>query len=176
MKHIITSIAIALAGLCAFADIYTVDVTKTPQFAPAGKILQVQVVSTTATGTATVKSVSTVPVTQFQDVVTTYTNKTTYTYVYTNALEQTFTNTVDYVPLPLGPTVTSYTTNYLVTVATNLVPVTTATVCVTNALSDTVTCAGGVGSATPSSKFTVPNDPVFYEGTAAGRVLLIIER
>jgi len=174
MKRLLTLLAIALS-LAAFADIYTVDVTKTPQFAPAGKILQVQVVSTTATGTATVKSVSTVPVTQFQDVVTTYTNKTTYTYVYTEGTE-TFTNTVDYLPLPLGPTVTSYTTNYLVTVATNLVPVTTATVCVTNALSDTVTCAGGVGSATPSSKFTVPNDPVFYEGTAAGRVLLIIEK
>jgi len=175
MKHLLTALAIALTGLCAFAEIDTIDVTGGyVPFAPA-KVAQVRVLSSVASGTAQVKSVSTLPVVEIRDVVTTFTNGTTYTYTYTNGTA-TVTNTVGYIPLPLGPTVTSYVTNYVVTVSTNRVPTTTSTVVVTNSIGGSITCAGGVGSDNPSNTYLIPGEPVFYDGTSKGRVLLIIER
>jgi len=174
MKNLILTLAIALMGLCAVAQIDTIDVTSGARTESPAKVVGVRVLSSVASGTAQVKSVSTLPVIVNVDHVNATTNHT-YTYVYTNGT-QTVTNTVDHLPLPLGPTVTSYVTNNVVTYHTNSIPTTTSTVVVTNLIGGAITCSGGVGIYSPTNTYLIPGEPIFYTGTAKGRVLLIVER
>lgn len=174
MKRIFTTLAIALMGLFAqSATTLTVGDGEAVEVYAPGKVAAVRVISSVATGTATLKAAAQMPVVSN---VANYASTTnfTYTYVYTNGTA-TVTNTVDYLPLPLGPTVTAYVTNSIVTTVTNLVPTATSAVVVTNALSDAMTCSGGTASSTPSGKYVYPGDLLFFEGTARGRADVIIE-
>ena len=45
----------------------------------------------------------------------------------------------------------------------------------TNTLSS-ITCSGGVGSDAPSGKWVLPGDVLLWDGTAKGRVTVILER
>ena len=70
----------------------------------------------------------------------------------------------------------SATSNWVVRAyaVTNTFPC--VTLCVTNALSSEITCSSGVGMATPNDKYVAPGDPIFFEGTAKGRVKVILTR
>lgn len=140
--------------------------------APA-KIARVEIVSSKATGKATVKRVS--PVTTVGSHIDTYT-KTTYTYttVYSNGVN-VVTNTSPYITRHFATPPISYTTNAVVSTyaITNSVP--GATAAITNAVTEEITCSGGYGGASPSDKWIVPGDRLFYTGNATG-VTVILER
>lgn len=146
--------------LFAFAGYDTLDVSDGPAevTAPA-KVLGVRVVSRVASGTAQLKSVSTLATVTNREVVTVSTNFT-YRYNWT-------TN---------DPPVRSIVTNAVVKAVTNRVPTATATLVVTNSLGGSITCSGGVGTTFPTNTFVMPGEPIHYTGTAKGRVLVIIER
>ena len=140
----------------------------------AAKAVRARLDSSVASGAAAVKAVSSMPV--YTDVSTVlYATNWTYTVVYTND-SQTVTNVTDYVPLPLGPNVTSYATNTVVSVlGTNVASVATSYVTKTNSLVS-LTASGGVATNDVSNGWIFPGDVLFFEGTAKGRVMLIIER
>ena len=140
----------------------------------AAKAVRARLDSSVASGTAAVKAVSSMPV--YTDVSTVlYATNWTYTVVYTNGAE-TVTNVTDYVPLPLGETVTSYATNEVVTVlGTNVASVATSYVTKTNTLVS-LTASGGTATNDVTNGWIFPGDLLFFEGTAKGRVMLIIEK
>ena len=47
---------------------------------------------------------------------------------------------------------------------------------VTNSLTEQITCSGYVGTNAPSGKYVLPGDWLFFDGTAKGRALIVIER
>ena len=140
----------------------------------AAKAVRARLDSSVASGTAAVKAVSSMPV--YTDVSTVlYATNWTYTVIYTNGAE-TVTNVTDYVPLPLGPNVTSYATNSVVTVlGTNVASVATSYVTKTNSLVS-LTASGGTATNDVTNGWIFPGDVLFFEGTAKGRVMLIIEK
>lgn len=171
-------LAIIIAAITANAALETIQIPSGSEyrmFSP-GKVVEVQVLSDTAAGTAAVKASESL-VKMVDDVTTTYTTNVTYSLVYSNGTE-IVTNTVDvdYSPFPSGMRYISYATNTLVTTTsvTNIVPLTVLTV--TNAVGSTITCSGGYGKANPENAYLAPGSTVFAEGTATGRVTLIIER
>lgn len=137
------------------------------------KIARVEIVSSTATGKATVKRVS--PVQILRNHIDTYT-KTNYTYttVYSNGVN-VVTNVSPYITRHFTTPPISYTTNIVVSsyAITNSVP--GATAAITNAVTEEITCSGGYGGASPSDKWLVPGDKLFYSGDATG-VTVILER
>lgn len=175
MKRIAAILLAAFAALpFAFARYGIVELADGGTYVPASpaRVAAVRAVSSVSNGTVAVKSVSTLHVVTNQAVVT-YATNYTYTAVWTNGTGAV-TNTSAHELLPLGSNVTSYATNAIVTATTNWVPTATSTVAVTNTLAS-FTCSGGAGSTNPASVYLVPGEPVFFEGTASGRVTLVVE-
>ena len=182
MKRLAT-IAMLAAALSARAEM---DVIEVPTGAEvqcpyAAKVVGVRVCSSVASGTATVKGVS-----SWEDmgletnVVATATNFT-YTVVSTQLVGSAWasvTNTLPYDPSPWGTASwTSFASNRVVTLATNVTVCVAARVAATNALTASVTCSGGSGTgAAGSFPYVAPGEPIFVEGTARGRALLFVER
>lgn len=176
MKRTVVAAFAALIAAAAFAglDAWTIADGESVAAPFAAKAVRARLDSSVASGTAAVKAVSTMPV--YTDVETVlYATNWTYTVIYTNDTA-TVTNTTDFVPLPLGPNVTSYATNEVVTVlGTNVAHVATSFVVSTNALVS-LTASGGVATNDVSNGWIFPGDVLFFEGTAKGRVMLIIEK
>lgn len=177
MKKLFSLLVMTLAMASAFASVDTILLDENGSYtslSPA-KVLHVRAISSVPTGTATVKAVSVMPV--IGDVETyDYATNFTYTVVYTNDTGSV-TNTTDYIPLPLGETVTSYVTNSIVTVTTNVTRDATSVVTVTNDLCQTITCAAGYGSEDPEdATFIAPGERIFFEGTAKGLITIFVER
>ena len=178
MNKLFSTLAILFAATVANATLEAIQIPSGSDYRilSPGKVVEVQVLSTTATGTASVKAIGTL-VKMVDEVTTTYATNVTYSLVYSNGTE-IVTNTVaiDYSPFPSGMRYISYTTNETVTATsvTNLVPSTVLTV--TNAVGSTITCSGGYGHANPDNAYLASGSTLFAEGTATGRVTLIIER
>lgn len=177
---------IALAAVCcAFAASAAIDYievgygeTVTPT--RAGKVLGARVLSSVASGTATAKAVRSLEVWGNRSEVVATTNFT-YTVVSTQLVDSawaTVTNTTAFNPLPWGAeNWVSFATNTVVTLATNVTPYVSSRVVVTNALTATATCSNGSGTAAAGSDpYILPGEEVFFEGTARGKVWIIIER
>lgn len=141
-----------------------------------GKVQQINVLSTVAGGTATLKSES--KLWGMRDVVTDLsTSNFFWTVVWSNGVEiVTNKSTVAPYPLPPARALISATSNWVVNAfaVTNKEPY--VTLCRTNALSGTITCSSGVAANSPDSKYVAPGDPLFFEGTARGRVTVILTR
>jgi hypothetical protein len=174
VKKYIAAVLAAVCATAALAAYDTVELADGGSYIPAApaRVAAVRALSTVAAGTVAVKSVSTLAVPTNTAVVT-YATNYTYTAIWTNGTE-TVTNTTVHEQLPLGSNVTSYATNTIVTATTNWVPGTAATVAATNTLVS-FTCSGGAGEAVPTNAFLLPGETVFFDGTASGRVLLVIE-
>jgi hypothetical protein len=173
------ALALATISGSAFAKIDAVSIYADAPYTAAfgGKLIGVQVLSSEASGTAVVKAEQKL-ITVSTVVDTTVATNFTYSLVYSNGTEiVTNTAPVDYSPFPANMEYISYATNTVLntlSVITNYVP--TVAMTVTNALTDTITCTGGVGSAALTNKFVAPGDKLHFTGTAAGRVLLLIDR
>lgn len=175
MKRIAAILLAAFAALpFAYARYGIVELVDDGTFVPTSpaRVAAVRAVSSVADGTVAVKSVSTLHVVTNAAVVT-YATNYTYTAIWTNGTGAV-TNTSAHELLPLGSNVTSYVTNAIVTATTNWAPTATSTVSVTNALAS-FSCSGGIGSTNPASVYLIPGEPVFFDGTASGRVTLVIE-
>lgn len=175
MKKLFTALAIVLLGLFAQASYEVIQLSNSSDqtVLEPGKIARVEIVSSVASGTATVKRAS--PVVTVGNHVDTYTKTNfTYTTVWSNGTE-VVTNTTPYLTRRFTVPPISYTTNLVVSSysITNAVPGSSAAL--TNAVTEEITCSSGYGSATPSDKWILPGDRLFYSGTATG-VTLIIER
>lgn len=176
MKRIAAILIAALAAATfAFAEYGIVELTDGGTFVPASaaRVAAVRAVSSVADGTVAVKSVATLHVVSNAAVVT-YSTNYTYTAVWTNGTGAV-TNTSSHELLPLGSNVTSYVTNTIVTASTNWVPTASSSVSVTNTIAS-FACSGGTGSTNPASVYLIPGEPVFFEGTASGRVTLVVEK
>lgn len=175
MKKLFSTLAIVLAATVAQASYEVIQLSSSSDqtvLEPA-KIARVEIVSSVASGKATVKRVS--PVVRVGNRVDTYaTTNYTYTTVWSNGT-QVVTNTTPYLTRRFAVPPISYTTNLVVSSysITNAVPGSTAAL--TNAVTDEITCSSGYGSATPSDKWVLPGDRLFYTGSATG-VILILER
>lgn len=174
MRKLIAAILLAASAAAAFAAYDVVSLTDGATYVPAApaRVAAVRALSTVAAGTVSVKCVSSLPVVTNEAVVA-YATNFTYTAVWTNSTGAV-TNTTAHEQLPLGPNVTSYVTNTIVTATTNWIPGTADTVSATNTLVS-FTCSGGAGEAIPTNTFILPGESVFFDGTASGRVLLVIE-
>lgn len=175
--------AVAAFALGALAEIDVIEVPTGGTVAAPWpcKAVGARVCSSVASGTATVKGVS-----SWEDmgletnVVATATNFT-YTVVstqYVGSAWATVTNTVAFDPSPFGTeNWVSFSTNAVVALSTNVAPAVVSRVVATNALTATVTCSGGAGTGAASeTPWIAPGEPLFAEGTARGRVLLFVER
>lgn len=141
-----------------------------------GKITQISVLSTVSSGTATLKSES--KLWGMRDVVRDLsTSNFFWTVVWSNGV-QIVTNKTTIPPYPLPPAraLISATSNWVVNAyaITNKEPY--ITLCKTNSLSAAITCSGGVATNIPDSKYVAPGDPLFFSGTAKGRVTVILTR
>lgn len=141
-----------------------------------GKVQQINVLSTVASGTVTLKSES--KLWGMRDVVTDLsTSNFVWTVVFSNGVDiVTNKTTVSPYPLPAARALISATSNWVVHAfaVTNKEPY--VTLCKTNALSNTITCSSGVAANQPDSKYVAPGDPLFFSGTAKGRVTVILTR
>ena len=176
MKRLLTALvcaALALAGL-ADTEIVTIADGEACWNHRGGKVAQIHVLSSVASGKATLKSES--KLWGMQDVVTDASTSNFYwTVVWSNGVD-VVTNVSTVAPYPLPDALVSASSNWVVRALaiTNTVP--SVTLCTTNALSSEITCSSGVGSAAPSDKYMAPGDPIFFEGTAKGRVKVILTR
>lgn len=183
MKTLFNALAIALASILFFSVAEaSVDWIQIPsgtshKVLEPGKVVAIQVLSEEASGTATVKAEEKL-VRIVDDVTTTAFTNFTYSLVYSNGTEVvTNTTAVDYSPtFPPSLRYIEYFTNTIVTTTTTTNKVPSAVLTVTNDVGTTVTCSGGYGKANPSDAYLAPGSTVFAEGTANGRVTLIIER
>jgi len=181
MKKLMTTVA----ACCAFAASAAIDCVELPiggsvSLGAPAKVLSARVLSSVASGTATVKAVRSLEVTDVREDVVATTNFT-YTVVSTQLVDAawtTVTNTTAFNPLPWGTeNWVSFATNAVVTLSTNFTPYVSARVVATNALSATATCTNGSGTAAAGSDpYVLPGEQVFVDGTARGRVWIVIER
>lgn len=178
MKRLSTLFAAAFA-VSAHAEFAILELpTGTTNAAPfAAKVAAARVHSSVASGTATVKAVSSLEIWGSETNVMHATNHT-WTVVWTNDAGAASTNTYDFDPSPWGTdNWTSFATNDIVTSTTNVSPVVVSTVRATNALTEAATCSNGTANAAASATpWIVPGDRLFVDGSAEGRVLLILER
>lgn len=180
MKKLFSALAIALLGLCAFADIDTVTIAngESVQVSFPAKVARIEVLSSVASGTASLKSEKLLLGSETRTVGTVYTNFT-YVSISTNDFGICSTNVTsfDQAPfLPPAPFLQSYVTNTTTRTITltNDVPVVVGTV--TNTVGSTLTCTNGFTAASPENCYLVPGDRVFFIGTATGKVTLILEK
>lgn len=180
MKKLFTALAIALLGLCAIASVDTVTIAngESVEVSYSAKVARIEVLSSVAAGTATVKAEKILLASETRTADTVTTNFT-YVSISTNDTGLCTTNVTsfDQAPfLPPAPFLQSYVTNATVTTvtATNVVPIVSATV--TNAVGTTLTCSGGFASQSPADTYLVPGDVLSFTGTATGKVTLILEK
>ncbi len=185
MKTKLAKLAITAALLAALSATAETDVIEVPTGAEvqcpyAAKVVGVRVHSSVASGTATVKAVSSYEAMGLEtNVVETATNYT-YTVVSTQLVDSVWTsvtNTTPFDPSPWGTANwTSFATNRVVTLSTNVTAYVASRVVSTNALTASVTCSGGTGTgAAGSFPWIAPGEPIFIEGTARGRAQLFVE-
>ena len=178
-KHCIMLAALAaFAATLALADTEIVSIADGQAVANhrGGKVQQINVLSTVAAGTVTLKSES--KLWGMRDVVTDLsTSNFVWTVVFSNGV-QVVTNKSTIAPYPLPPAraLISATSNWVVNAfaVTNKEPY--VTLCKTNTLSSAITCSSGVAANQPDSKYVAPGDPLFFSGTAKGRVTVILTR
>ena len=182
MKKLITITCALFAAIAASAAIDYIEVGYGETVVPTrpGKVLGARVLSSVASGTATAKAVRSLEVWENQEDIVAATNYT-YTVVSTQLVDSawvTVTNTTAFNPLPWGTeNWTSFATNTVVTLSTNVTPHVSSRVVVTNALTATATCSNGSGTAAAGSDpYILPGEEVFFEGTARGKLWLIIDR
>ena len=179
MKKLLAILAVAAAFAACALDVIEILPGETTKATASGKVLAVRVLSTVASGTATVRGVTTVASTARTPVEVAATNFT-FTVIATNYVAGslvTSTTTTPFDPYPFGhDNWISFATNSIVTLSTNWTETVTASLLATNAITSQITCSGGIGENAPTGKFIVPGENLSFEGTANGRVLLIIER
>lgn len=179
MKKIMLLALVALCGvLNAAVDTVTIGNGESVKVSFPAKVARIEVLSSAASGTATVKAEKLLLAEADQTVDTVYTNFT-YVSISTNDVGLCTTNVTafDQAPfLPPAPFLQSYVTNvsYRTETVTNLAPYVAATV--TNAVGTTLTCSAGFASQTPDNAWLVPGDVLSFTGTATGKVTLILEK
>ena len=177
MKRLALLICAALS-LAVLADTEIVSITdgEAAWNHRGGKVAQIHVLSSVASGKATLKSESKLWGTR-DEITDLSSSNFVWTVVWSNGVD-VVTNVTTGAPYPLPPAraLISATSNWVVRAyaVTNTLPC--VTLCVTNALSSEITCSSGVGAATPNDKYVAPGDPIFFEGTAKGRVKVILTR
>jgi len=177
MKRLAILICAALSlAVLADTEIVTVSDGEAAWNHRGGKVAQIHVLSSVASGKATLKSESKLWGTR-DEVTDLSTSNFCWTVVWSNGTE-TVTNVSTVAPYPLPPprALISATSNWVVRAyaITNTIPV--VTLCKTNALSAEITCSAGTALNVPSDKYVAPGDPIFFEGTAKGRVRVILTR
>ena len=177
MKRLALLICAALSlAVLADTEVVTVSDGEAAWNHRGGKVAQIHVLSSVASGTATLKSESKLWGTR-DEVTDLSSSNFVWTVVWSNGVDVvTNKSTVAPYPLPPARALISATSNWVVRAyaVTNTFPC--VTLCVTNALSSEITCSSGVGAATPNDKYVAPGDPIFFEGTAKGRVKVILTR
>ena len=167
---------VALAASAARADteIVTVSDGEAAWNHRGGKVAQIHVLSSVASGKATLKSESKLWGTR-DEITDLSTSNFVWTVVWSNGVD-VVTNVSTVAPYPLPSALVSATSNWVVRAyaVTNTFPC--VTLCVTNALSSEITCSSGVGTSAPADKYVAPGDPIFFEGTAKGRMKVILTR
>ena len=180
MKKLFT-ITCSLFALAAIAALDVIEILpgETTKATASGQVLAVRVLSNTAAGTATVRGVTPVVATALTAVVTETTNYT-YKVVATNYVAgslSTVTNTWAFDPYPYGhDNWISFTTNSVVAYSTNWTESVTSSLLATNAITSQITCSGGFGENAPIGKFVLAGEVLSFEGTADGKVLILLER
>ena len=177
MKRLALLICAALS-LAVLADTEIVSITdgEAAWNHRGGKVAQIHMLSSVASGKATLKSESKLWGTR-DEVTDLSSSNFVWTVVWSNGVDVvTNVSTVAPYPLPPSRALVSATSNWVVRAyaVTNTLPC--VTLCVTNALSSEITCSSGVGAATPADKYVAPGDPIFFEGTAKGRMKVILTR
>lgn len=177
MKRTASTLALALAALCAAGDTEVVALRAPGEPSRAvrgGRVAEVRVLSTVTDGTAALKGVSELWG-EREEVRDVSTSNFLWTVAWSNGTE-VVTNVTAEAPYPLPEGLVSASSNWVVEARaeTNRAPC--AVLSVTNALSGQITCSGGYGSAAPEGKRAAPGDLLLYEGTARGRVTVILER
>ena len=176
MKRLLALAALAALAASGATDIFGVSSGGSVTVPLGGRLAYVHVLSTTASGTCTLKREQVLR-TNAVEVFSFASTNFTYTLVYSNGTE-TVTNVTetDQAAGLAGLSYISYATNQIVNSwnVTNMVQALALTV--TNALTDQVTCSSGVGTNAPTGKYVLPGDRIFFEGTATGRALIVIER
>lgn len=179
MKKTVSLLVCAALAVSAHAEFAILELpTGTTNAAPfAAKVAAARVHSSVADGSATVKAVSSHEFWGTETNVTYATNHT-WTVVWTNDAGAATTNTFDFDPSPYGTNRwTSFATNDVVTGTTNVTPVVVSTVAATNELTAAATCSNGTATAAASATpWIVPGERLFVDGTADGRVILILEK
>ena len=175
MKRLALLICAALS-LAVLADTEIVSITdgEAAWNHRGGKVAQIHVLSSVASGKATLKSESKLWGTR-EEITDLSSSNFVWTVVWSNGVD-VVTNVSTVAPYPLPSALVSATSNWVVRAyaVTNTLPC--VTLCVTNALSSEITCSSGVGTATPNDKYVAPGDPIFFEGTAKGRMKVILTR
>ena len=176
MKRLLTALVCAALALAGLADTEIVSIADGEACwnHRGGNVAQIHVLSSVASGKATLKSESKLWGTE--DVITDVsTSNFFWTVVWSNGTE-VVTNVSTIAPYPLPAALVSASSNWVVRALaiTNTVPV--VTLCTTNTLSSEITCSAGVATSAPSDKYVAPGDPIFFEGTAKGRVKVILTR
>ena len=171
------------AALSASAEIDVIEVPTGGTVAAPWpcKAVGARACSSVASGTATVKGVSSWEAMGLETNVVEAATNYTYTVVstqYVGSAWATVTNTVAFDPSPWGTeNWVSFSTNAVVALSTNVAPVVVSRVVATNALTAAMTCTDGAATgAAGASPWIAPGEPVFVEGTARGKVLLFVER
>ena len=177
MKRLALLICAALSlAVLADTEIVTVSDGEAAWNHRGGKVAQIHVLSSVASGKATLKSESKLWGTR-DEITDLSSSNFVWTVVWSNGVD-VVTNETTVAPYPLPPAraLISATSNWVVRAyaVTNTLPC--VTLCVTNALSSEIACSSGVGTATPADKYVAPGDPIFFEGTAKGRVKVILTR
>ena len=149
-----------------------------------GKVVAVRAASSVASGTVALKAAADVPVFT-NGTVTTWSTNVLWRHVWTNtviAADHSATNvywvTNDYQrPYPYARPATTVSYGCLTTVTAETSPTRLLKQMLhpTNTLSS-ITCSGGVGSDAPSGQYVMPGDLLLWDGTAKGRVTVILER
>lgn len=175
MKKLFT-VTCSLFAVAAIAALEAVDIAdgESVRMLAPGKVVAVRAASSVAAGTVAVKAAAEVPVFT-NGVVTTYATNVAWRLVWTNG---TTLATNDY-PRPYQyarPATTAFygpVTN--VTATSRAAALVKQILHPTNTLSS-ITCSGGIGSDAPSGKWVLPGDVLLWDGTAKGRVTVILER
>jgi len=177
MKRLLVLAALAaLLPLLGAVDIHGVPSGGSVTLPLGGRLAYVEVLSTVPSGTCTLKREQKL-YTNAVDVLSFAATNFTYSLVYSNGTEcVTNVTAVDQSAGLAGLSYISYSTNTIVQTWATTNVVRDLALTVTNSLTEALTCSGGVGSATPSGKYLLPGDVLFFDGTAKGRANIVIER
>lgn len=176
MKRLLALAALAALPILAAVEIYGIRDGGSVTVPLGGRLAYVNVLSTVPNGTCTLKRGQSFE-TNAASVVSFAATNFTYSLVYSNGtVTVTNVTAVNQWPDIAGTRYISYSTNRTVRTwaETNWTP--RVALAVTNALTEQITCSGGVGTNAPTGKYVLPGDRLFFDGTAKGRALIVIER